>query len=53
VKNIRDIMAITGCDEATARRIFERMAINGLDFSECTKAAFRRAALEAAGEVRS
>ena len=47
MKNIRDIMKIVGCDDATARRIFDQMAIAGLDFSEATKAEFKRAALAA------
>lgn len=52
VKNLRDIMKIVGLkNQADAFRIFERMSMDGLDFSECTKAEFRRAALDAAAEV--
>jgi sulfite reductase beta subunit-like hemoprotein len=52
MKNIRDIMAICKVDEQTARRIFDIMACSGLDFSECTKAEFKRAALAAQDELK-
>jgi len=51
MKNIRDIMRILGCDEATVHQVFDRMGINGLDFSECTNAEFKLAAQAAAREL--
>jgi len=49
---IKNIMTIVGCDMERARRIFDEMACGGLDFSECSKAAFKKAALSAANYVK-
>jgi hypothetical protein len=51
MKIIKDIMTILKCSEQQAFAVFNRMSMNGLDFSECTKTQFKRAALQAAKEV--
>jgi sulfite reductase beta subunit-like hemoprotein len=52
MKNLKDIMKIVGCDMDRARRILDEMACTGLDFSECSNAAFKKAALSAANYIK-
>lgn len=51
MKNILDIMKITGVDETMARKIFDEMCCSGFDFSECTKSEFKREVLAAARRI--
>lgn len=51
MKVIREIMAMFRCSEARAREVFDRMGINGIDFSECTHRQFKNSALRALEEL--
>jgi hypothetical protein len=45
--NILEIMKLLGVTEEIARRIENQMALNGLDFSECSTSRFNKFAREA------
>ena len=50
--NLTSIMSITGCNEATARTILNRMRRNGLDTLRCSHNEFVAAIKRAAAELK-
>lgn len=51
-QDIVDIMKVLKCDEAYANTILDQMIDDGLDFSECTKSLFNRAAKDAVNSIK-
>lgn len=49
--NIKQIMEFCNCEQIVAKKVFLEMMSEGFDFSECTNAEFKAAALECFAQI--
>lgn len=51
MKNLKDVMALLNIGMEEARKVLNKMACNGIDFSECSKRTFAKEAKTAYAEL--